>query len=72
LTRKSQSCSQGARRRSHPTLAISPFAGAAYNDGSNALAAQYGLGTDQRGQPRVQDGIVDIGAYETKFSLQVI
>ncbi len=54
------------------TLAVSPFAGAAYNEGSNALAAQYGLTTDQRGQPRVQNSTVDIGAYETKFSLMVI
>jgi hypothetical protein len=50
------------------TLAINPLAGLAFNDGSNALAAQYGLTTDQRGEPRVEFGAVDIGAYESTFS----
>jgi hypothetical protein len=38
--------------------------GPAYNAGANSLASTYGLTTDQRGQPRIGHGIVDIGAFE--------
>lgn len=37
----------------------------AYNNGDNALAATFGLTTDQRYFPRVRGGTVDMGAFET-------
>jgi len=36
----------------------------AYNAGSNTIANDYGLTTDQRGKPRIDHGTVDIGAYQ--------
>ena len=54
------------------TMSIAQFQGLAYNDGSNALANQYGLTTDQRGQPRIQHGTVDIGAYEAAASIKLL
>ena len=50
-----------------PTQTIALLAGSpAINAGSNALANEYALTTDQRGAgfPRIVDGVVDIGAYE--------
>jgi hypothetical protein len=46
-------------------LALNPFTGPAYNAGSNSLAAQFGLSTDQRGDAPVSNGTVDIGAFES-------
>jgi len=43
------------------------FASLAANEGSNSLASQYGLATDQRGLPRVSAGFCDVGAYEYQF-----
>src|SRR5262249_34989365 len=47
------------------TMAIS-IAGAAFNAGNNTDAA--GLSTDQRGQPRISLGIVDLGAFEIQVA----
>ena len=50
-----------------PTQTIVLLAGSpAINAGSNVLANEYSLITDQRGPgfPRIVDGLVDIGAYE--------
>ncbi len=50
-----------------PTQTIALLAGSpAVDAGSNALADEYSLTTDQRGAgfPRIVNGVVDIGAYE--------
>ena len=50
-----------------PTQTIALLAGSpAIDAGSNALANDYSLTTDQRGAgyPRIVNGVVDIGAYE--------
>ncbi len=48
-----------------PTIALNPT-GPAVNAGNNALIPA-GITTDQRGQPRVTDSIVDIGAFEYQY-----
>jgi hypothetical protein len=51
-----------------PTQTIALLPGSrAIDAGSLALASQYGLATDQRGAgfPRVVNGVVDIGAFES-------
>ncbi|HZK82981.1 MAG TPA: choice-of-anchor Q domain-containing protein, partial [Humisphaera sp.] len=49
-----------------PTKTAALLSGSpALNAGSNAIAANYGLTTDQRGVGRVRFGTVDIGAYES-------
>ncbi len=52
------------------TIALNP-SGPAINAGSNALISA-GITTDQAGQPRINDGTVDIGAYEYQFAAPVI
>ena len=48
-----------------PTVAL--LAGSpAIDRGSNALASQAGLATDQRGLPRIFNSTVDIGAFESQ------
>ena len=44
------------------TMSIVPYTSPATNAGSNSLAAQFGLTTDQRGYSRVSGAAVDIGA----------
>jgi hypothetical protein len=59
-----------------PTQTISPLPGSpAIDAGSNALASYNGsaLTTDQRGDTRINDGIVDIGAVETHlFTITIV
>ncbi len=59
-----------------PTQTISLLPGSpAIDAGSNALAAfdSSPLTTDQRGDPRINDGIVDIGALETHlFTITIL
>ncbi len=48
-----------------PTQTMALLAGSpAINGGSNTLATSAGLTTDQRGATRINNGTVDIGAYE--------
>jgi hypothetical protein len=48
-----------------PTLTHLPLAGSpAINTGDNTVATDAGLTTDQRGETRIVDGTVDIGAVE--------
>ncbi len=49
-----------------PTIALNP-AGPAVNAGNNVLIPA-GVTTDQRGQPRINTGAADIGAYEFPFA----
>lgn len=56
------------------TIALLPTS-PAVDAGSNPLALAYDgsvLTTDQRGQPRIFDGLVDIGAYELQTPLTLI
>ena len=59
-----------------PTQTISPLPGSpAIDAGNNALASYNGsaLTTDQRGDTRINDGIVDIGAVETHlFTITIV
>lgn len=48
-----------------PTIALNPN-GPAINAGDNTLIPA-GITTDQRGMPRINDGAVDLGAYEFQF-----
>jgi CSLREA domain-containing protein len=55
----------GLQTNGGPTQAVALLPGSpAIDAGSNAAAA--GLSTDQRGQPRVSGGTVDIGAFESR------
>ena len=59
-----------------PTQTISLLPGSpAIDSGSNALAAfdSTALATDQRGDPRINNGVVDIGAVETHlFTITIL
>src|SRR5262249_25428587 len=55
----------GGRTQTNPLLPTSPARGA----GSPLLAAD--LTTDQRGQPRKVNGLVDIGAFQSQERLMV-
>lgn len=52
------------------TLAID-YTSPAVNKGGNYIAGVYGLTTDQRGDPRISDGICDIGAYEYQYVIEL-
>jgi hypothetical protein len=52
----------GGPTQTHPLLPSSP----ALNAGSNTLATNAGLTTDQRGLPRIANTTVDIGAFESR------
>ncbi len=58
----------------NPVTVSLQFNSPAINAGDNVLAIDANdnaLTTDQRGQPRISGGIVDIGAYEFQFPLAV-
>jgi hypothetical protein len=54
--------SNGGPTQTHALLPSSP----ALNAGSNTLATNAGLTTDQRGFPRIANTTVDIGAFESR------
>jgi uncharacterized repeat protein (TIGR03803 family) len=63
----------GLQNNGGPTQTIALLPGSpALDAGSNAAASAAGLATDQRGQARITDGAVDIGAFESQgFTLSV-